>query len=328
MNVLAILLMIVLILLVLFLAVVLVWFMVGSIPSGETQVQKRVKRSSQMRKKGDAGRAESILYLTIKGNGWDYQSFLMEVRRNPSANIVNLAPRFNQLTRRLRLTTPDIEFTWVWPAFLELGEVFVAQGRYKKAGRLYYDLLGFIEDLSEKLNREFLVEARQVCYEGAGKAYAELGEFEQAVAYYGAAYVERIHLLKLRDFNITLQDEYPLKKHEQIASILQNVGRNEQEEDIYTLINSYARLDISSFDPVHAQRNVEALLRGISNGQAREREVAKMLLKGIMDKVGQDESDSAGGQQPAQARHGEQNKKADDSGKKEKKEPGDDIIYL
>ncbi len=226
----------------------------------------------------DPYRAEAMIYRSLRLNGWDYRDYLAQQKSNKAFMIGQAVPKIVMLTRALRLT-PTKNFPWILPLFVNLGKIYITQGKYSKAMRLYEHTLDFIggygEDIPYAQRSDFIarIHARQALLEMKKRNY------RSAVKYHLTAYAEKLAALKGAGKEAEFDKLFPFKGDSFLKDNLAAMSQADNMKIIVEIVNKTVRNSQGRINAELLNRDLDNFFINANKTEEADYEAAKDIIQ-------------------------------------------------
>jgi len=284
---------------VLFLVVIaLMYILVRFTRMREEKVAKAIRYAKKKIDKGKSDDAVNRLYRALRGVGWDYEKFLALKKINKMASIKDAEGLLVKLARLLRVL-PRNNFNWVAEALLVLAQSYKGQNRTKKQMRLFIDLRNFITEYGNALTR--VARAELLARISAEEALIDLARenYRSALGMESARFLHTVEKSYATGGEPAVQELLPYTGTEVMHAALRGMGRYDDRQEIYRIIQSAIVDGGARTDLARVERDLDDFLKGRKTAGDMEREMARMMIQKVLEKAGQkkeeEEDDDDGG---------------------------------
>ncbi len=252
-------------------AIVLIFFQVQFSRMGRHRVEYAIQQAEKQLEKGRLRASEKTLYDTLRINGWNYQSYLLGKKSNKALTIEEVVPGVTRIARTLKVLPKD-NLEWVLTAFFLLGEIYLKQGKTRKAVRLYEDTLNFIDGYGQEI--PFVTRNRYLSKIHYQQALIEQNtkNFMSSLRLALLAYVEEISHYKATGDDEAFNDHFPYDGDEMLDTNLKVLGRQEDRNAIIEIVNRAVRNSPGRINTQILLRDLDSFFSG-----TRRREDAELV---------------------------------------------------
>ncbi|MBZ0273593.1 hypothetical protein K8I61_16265 [bacterium] len=277
---------------------ILVYLLIQFARMGEDKMETAVRNAERLVEKGRLKAAEHMLFEAMRRNGWNYRAYLQSKKVNKAVSIEQVTPSIVKIARLCRVLPKDT-IEWIVPAFFVLGDIFMKQGKTRKATRLYEDMHNFLEGYGEDIAYVRRNKFTARLHDEQARLDLHTGSPLHALRLHLISYSEHLAALKGAGDDELFREQFPYRGDNFLDMCLTAMNREAEREAVVDLVNRSVKNSVGRINPLILVREMDIYFSGHRSREDADFEAARDIIHLALNKLrGEDKDETKGPEEP------------------------------